>query len=955
MNQVRTIIYVVSLLISTYSYGARLVVGDATNGNQSFTFPIQQHVLDVKGNFYVGADQAIPDNTFALSMANQRSNFGAFAPAQVTLDGVATSSNPINGAKIDFLNILYPYVFPVVVIDSALSSVYLLNTANGQMFSAQNINDATEAETAGIVGLSSGSAGFNGIYNYIFAAVKKNGGNFGDVGGGVALIKYLPDGTLGILNANNNTSEGNVAAALDGTSTAVTINANVTIAPNIVDMTFDPILQRLYVVLEVTAGAGATDGARALVMGSIVNDVLTFLPIAPNSVFSGNNQIAGGVGSGAQISLYKVRTIETSSRLNYAIVAGSNGAPSATGNTIFALPLVNLNPVEGTQAILDPNHGTLANVNSTPVDKYFTTPANLQSRGFVTPAISPADVFTTSSVAAIVGGGPLPLAPSQQITDIVALNDAVYVSIGNSFSTTTQPGVFCTQAILDSLGRIINWTPWQRASGTQQQIFGIAVDTTTDTVWMLPGSTVDTVDTVSLTQWSTGAQDGLLGGTTTDASVGLVSQISQELPQSPLGGVHNLFVFTPSTPSFGQNPSVVNNQLSLMIATGFGKIVLAETGSNASANIFTPNSGDFATGKQEFTNGTLEGFVSSANTKLIAISGGILSSLGPIMAAEVSRTPLSGSTTNGYLFVGGAFGLAVLADTGLIGWDTSSPNGGLHAGFGSLTSTMTFTLLGSYAQVRKLWSDSTYLYVLTNTTFDRITLSSIASGPLQIVNLATPTALGLPGFASLSDFGVSNKFGVLGTSAGLFRVGNGQDITSGAIQNPSDLDWTLVNVPEGLGPVTRFLFISPTGDEGGFAFNGMIYALSAAVAYNQSQINRFFISDVRSGPISNTTMQPLNDIFIQGTLSYLISFGSYRNYIATDGIMLFNSRSGNQNHGPLLQGYAPYKAGAKYVAAFYNFPILQFPPTAQSDIRHLLRNISGSWLVSGDFGLQVNE
>jgi hypothetical protein len=280
---------------------------------------------------------------------------------------------------------------------------------------------------------------------------------------------------------------------------------------------------------------------------------------------------------------------------------------------------------------------------------------------------------------------------------------------------------------------------------------------------------------------------------------------------------------------------------------------------------------------------------------------------------------------------------------------------------------MSFKPLGSYEHVRKLWSDAHYLYVLTRNRLDRITLKSIATASLEVVTVATPQALGLPEYTYFSDFGISDKLGVIATSSGLFRVGDCCDITEPSLISAHALNWTKVVMPESDAPVFRLLFISPTHDEGGFAYDGMMYVLSGSVTHNQTRVSRFFVSDVRNQPITDSTIQPLNDLFVKGTLSYLLEFGELKNYIATDGLAILNSHSGNQKCGAVLKAFSGestsgtgFKTCSRYATPHSNFTVVKEFPLSKSTPKHstihrIVRSISGSWIVCGDFGLQMNE
>jgi hypothetical protein len=946
---------------------SKLVTGD-TSGSVSFSFPILTHVYDATNDlFFVGSNQDAAGANYSVAVGSAAQNFQPLTPEFINQNGIINSSNPLYNKKISQLAVVRDVGVAAVADDDSptLHLIYnFLNASNAQtaraipqvntalLLSATTINDAESNKNGGIVGVAASNA-------YFYAAVKKNGGTFGEVGGGIALLNK----GLGTINAVTGT-DGNLAVPLDPTAGAVKItNDLASITADTVDMYYDSQLQRTYIALQVTAAGGGSDGARAIVSGRVLNNILYLDPIAPDAVFAGTNKIVGATGASETVTMIKVRTLHTSSRLSYLIVEGDVG--TNVGRNIYALPLVDnraLPNATNFTAAGDPAHGTLAKFDSEPTTKFYETdiqeqdryPHRFAARGFTTQATASSDVLTNTDTAALVGGGPLALATTQTITDMFAQNDAVYVSIADTFDGTTTPGVFYSQAILDQFGRIKAWTAWQRAAGTDDKIFGMGMDERTGNMWLMPGDSATTVDTVNLTVWSNATGDGLLGGLAVNSSVGLVNQVTIELTEEQ-GGIHNLFNFSQLTPGFGSVTTTIDNQISMAVMTGLRKIVLVETGRNATASQFRANTGDFSTGKQTFTDGTLTGFVDDGTPKILSLSGGVLNQLGPITSAEVSRTPLSGSTENGYLFVGGTFGLAVLSKSDDAGWDTSSPNGGLHAGFSGLTADMSFKLLGSYSNVRKLVCDGTYLYVLTNTILDRISLASIASGPLVTVRLATLYQLGLPDYASLSDVVISQKLGLLATSAGLYRVANGYNIADAALASDG-LGWKNVPLQEGLPVTTRFMPVSPNNFDSGLATGGMLYVLGGSVTLKEARVYRFSVADVSSSAIDDDTVLPLNDIFIKNVPSFFMEFGSYRNFISSEGNSLLNVMSGNQVNGPLLLNVAPIQTGNPYVARNFNWLFSTLPSSSTSSVRRLLRNTaSGGWLVGTGAGLLVNE
>jgi hypothetical protein len=219
--------------------------------------------------------------------------------------------------------------------------------------------------------------------------------------------------------------------------------------------------------------------------------------------------------------------------------------------------------------------------------------------------------------------------------------------------------------------------------------------------------------------------------------------------------------------------------------------------------------------------------------------------------------------------------------------------GSLTKGFSGLPATVAWKLLSPFAQVRKIIADGSTVYVLTTNSLVRFQASatSFSSGSsIDVTTLATAEGLiGKQG--TFSDFIVSGGLGLLATSEGLLRSGNGDDIAT-----DDHVSWKLVNLPESPGPVTRIFVISPTEKIIDFATTergGNIYVLSAAVRPQQARIYRLSIQGLplSEGKVTNGTVTSFQDQFIEGRISTYLNIGDYRNYIATDGASLFMSRS----------------------------------------------------------------
>ncbi|HLB93947.1 MAG TPA: hypothetical protein VJJ81_01740 [Candidatus Babeliales bacterium] len=891
------------------------------------TAPIGPHATYFRPSFsgtaalYVGASSASVNNEYALAASNNGADFTPLAPAQVTLNNQANATNPINGAKVNLIGLANN--LPAVVLDGQkkIYFTYRLTYApkDVSVLSSTDLNDSTGAVTDGVVKLAGGN--LTGT-NYLFAAVKSNtgGSTFGATGSGIATLKQTNTTNGQQVSTALTILNNNLATALTGSTAQVYINNAATIASNLVDLYWNSNLNCLYIAISASTAAAANSGARAVIVGKVVANQLQFTAIAPDAVFTDNTGIVGtNLGasvSSLDISIQKLTGMSTSTCLNYLVVAGGNGSATTTGNLIYALPIVNSS---------DSNNGTLAKYDSDPT--VTTTGGFFQTRAYTVPATAAGDILTNSSTAAIVGGGALPMSASSQITDLFTIDDTVFASIGDSYSITSTPGLFCSQALFDNLGRIQKWTPWQRAGGTDAPMLGAGPIPNSGDFWYIPNNT-----TVQKTTWGAGTEDGLLGGTTSDASVGLINNIDWQVQ-----GLNN---YTP-------NSAVLDNGLanfSMIIATGYQVVSLIATG-QVTSGFYKPNFGDFATGAQTNYGGTVPAL--SSNCRLVTIANGDLAKLGPITTSVIATK--TATPNQHWIIVGGSNGIAVLCDGSGVGWT------GDLTQLSDLPAGLTFKQVGNYQFVQKLISDGTYLYILTNGKLDKILLSStnFATNNLNPSTLIE-TGINSDNSISFSDLVISSKLALLATSKGLLRTGNGADIRTAT--STSDVNWTTVTIPQAIGPVYQISPLSPTANLQDFANGGNLYLLSAYRGYLQATVNRFTVN--LGSNVDDNTIQPLPDQYLANQLSTFINFYDFKdafNYLS--GAMYVAHSLDNSSPLTLQKMPNDLKSNSR----FFNYKSDIYTESLNPGITPtqinptMISSASGALLTSGNFGLRVDE
>lgn len=940
-------------------FAARVVPGDIlTPTTTSFTFPLGPQVHSSAGSvMFVGALNQGTGKDYSISLwGSAEDRFSPWSPAVAKLNGDLNQSNPLYDAAITHLGLLNRpdrdqrvMSLPIVVTGADPANLYFIQDivwtqeveamkAYADVLVVEDVKDAFGQTTRGIVAVE----GFES--ESIFAAVKpSDSDDFGQPNSGIAVSQIqkitvceqdAPEQKASERNAlvqinvepTSNTSDP-LASKLDITSSAVKIGSDAVSMENAVDLYYSSHLKRLYVGLQVTGAAGATDGARGVVVGRFEDKKLIFEPIAPNAVFTAQDKIVGGTGANTQVSIHKVRTMQTTTGLDYLVVVGNVGAPNATQNQVYAMPLVNLN--DATQAA----QGTLANVESDPETFYTrseaegcsTLPSLFARRSFVEPATQPSEVFTDTSVEALVG---ITALPAGNITDINVSNDVVFVSVADP-AMNQEPGIFYSQALFAVNGAIVAWTPWQRVAGTTDKVYSFAYKAVFGSFAWLTGQTALTVSTVKESVWGTGSPDGLEN---------LVEVLGSLFPAAT-GGIQGFFDLPLNTPGLFD--------ISIQIATGLKRVALIQSGS-VIAGTYTPTVGDFQTDLQIFNAGEITQNLPVGNSRIVSISGGVLDAIGPIVAAAIG---INNTTNNGYLFVGGAYGLAVLAQQDGTGWSTLTD---LSTYFAGLDAGMRFATLGEYCFVRKLVFDEGFLYVLTDTQLDRIDVaaSNFATGNLSVVTVATLADIGCVDNGTLFDVAVSHSFALLASSNGLYRVGNDADIQT-AVDHEA-VEWTDVVVPEGLSVVQQIQTFASNSLPNGFAKtdNGNVYVLDAYAGLAIAQENRYTVQSVVGQAIDSNTVEPLPDMKIKDVLTAFNKFGQYVHLINFDGTDSFFVRDRRFAISPMLRDEL------FTVAPFLFNRGVQVPLGIEeaSSISAIMRSsASGAWLVAGDFGLRVNE
>lgn len=859
---------------------------------------------------------------------------------------LATYEQKAEGETVSTSNILYMILNPQQ--DGKLS------------IKTEALKDAEKADTKQI-------KAFTGSSSYIFAAVSASDKTWQDDDSsvnenrGIAIVypnmSASPNPTITQLNAEDLKQSTPEATAKKISVTPVDkvvcfYSADATqpmgkakIMGSDVDMCWSTSLQRLYTGLsEVKRDDPAKEGGCFSVLvgriGVDSSDSLTKLILSPilsnpqkgKFNVNSNKNIIGfyydtSTLTPISISAKKIRSIVTSTNKNYVIVNCNVATTSGdTYNQIFALPVLGTLDSDG-KSIPEAQIGTLSKINnSTKLPTFDGIPTNKDEMPIYdksTPANSTKGILVGHDTKQNI----------DDLTDMFIYGDSVYICLGDSTSAQDQ-GIFQSSAIFNEDGIIISWTPWQRVGGGIYRVLGGGIDSFANFYFLCgENDKPANANTVRITCWGTTEEVNpsattLTSGIAWEKNVerNLSSIISEIFPQEE-GGVFQIINLDEQTPGFK------TNQFSMMVAVGYKKVALIQTGkwdNSGKTGKFIPNTK----------------FTINDNVFVFELE---LKDIAPLCFAEVSRSQTSGE---GWLFVGGYGGVAVLSKADGSGWSWTAPSTGLD----NLSSTefpgtgFTFKTLtpstGDFKYVRKLASlvssDKKQLFIQTmnnlyvvNQSADqfktgKVTEQKITFNP-SVENLFFTDMLIIPNSDTFADT-TSTKFKfILGTTNGLY-CGTGYDGTK--------INLTALNTS--MGPALHLHYISETKGKNGSI--GNLFVTYANFLSNSGKVYRYTVDGSNTTSVKPVTVDDSN---------LFIDFYSFRGNFITDGAFGFSLLPKGPSNYIFTYMYQITQNTTETV-----IPLDEYLDLACSNwnVGVMTRNTaSGSWLVPGDWGIRVNE
>lgn len=928
-------VYVIFCFCNYASMMASVVMhkGARTDNDTNFQFSVAAQAYHPSSStgysagvasWFLGMAQPLEGDDAAYSLAFAKPGSPELSPlltdTTVIVNNVPDQLHPVRGRPIALLSLLG--INPLVVPADNLSELILLNiAADPHRVLRITLLDMLE-QPAAIVDMVTlqNPARLPDVVIVnpnmtAVLAVRPQTGAFGDQGSGISFIMTaiakdpskdepknddgfkLEDLALGILRT----------LPLDNQSHLIAFNNPVSAMKNFVTLHASELLHKVFVGVNVATGTNSGDGAITVLVGHINRvpgtQVAAMMQSVITSSATGADTIVAARSDSAKpvtVAAHCLRTMRTSTGLDYLVVNGGVGHDDHTKIHVHALPLLR-------------ESGLLAHAYASPVTVYQgVAPIG---RSFVTPPTTSEDLYTSNSVPALVGNGPLH-APA---TDMVVAGDAVFVATDKALAGTA-PGVWHSQAIFGPEGTIIAWTPWRRTGGASSAVplKKIIFDTHAGTWWFL----TEEAPHARMTSWN---------------AVSPLSSLVKNMTR-------------PEDAFYHMNDVARDKNPGLLVMAGRNTVLVVQTDS-VQAGVVWPRT-DFSNGYLS-VDGTLSTLVPGQCYPWLLVSGGDLARMKSMVTSAI--IPQVNDRT--LLVVAGAGGIAML---------TTSEGLGLKPGedFSGATSDMAWRMLPIMVHgqplkdVRKITIDKGLLYILTSTELLRMPVNSLILQPECIVPviLASIKHVGGAKNSTFSDLFITGPLACLATSIGCFRTGDGVDVA--AISSKEQAQWMRINLPHSPGPVVSFTPVGPIAHAHDKGYDANLYVLSAAATSFQARIYRLTIS--HAGTITDTTVSLFPDEIVHNQRSFFLSLGDYRSTMATDGALLCLARNRYGTKHAYAELLSPdwwawplgLIQGMNIVRGAYRRVV----PEQAAQVRTMMHdNGLGSWLMLTDIGLTSND
>lgn len=834
----------------------------------------------------------------------------------VYINGQQVKDNPLEDKEVSLFDLLVDQ--PLIVTKDEPSTLYHIVSAPSSpvlaINSIEGINDAGTSGTGplptdGILGLSIGASGTqeNIDHDYFFAAVKGHGRQFGEIGGGIAVLRldreigttmvrnektnkeepqpYIKRFYFNPLDAHSGKSNGNCAYPIDngeGNSNLLSINGGLdSLMPNAVALHWDHHLRRLFIAVQSTTKKHAThdQGSCALLVGRLVGDRLCLEPFAPHeSLAQLGDTPFSSMGSSKKISLHKIQTLRTSTGALYLIIVGGNGSPEETNKKMFAFPVVDRSwTTSFSEWSEDPALGTLAN-NETGASSAW---GFLFRNKFTQTKLDPESI-------SIGGGKELP----GSIIDMQTVGDSVWVAVRGT--DANAHGLFASDPIFDEQGRIASWTPWKRSFPTKEQPLKFIYN---DQHRVLQIMGVDNQKALHpyKSAWMPAVDNEQIKEhqTTFTLARELVNSFSPAL-----GGVQGVAFFDKNTPGMMVN----DDHAGLIAATGFKKVFLGLTSRTCQPLHYT-------------------------------FEGSALDDLGPITC--VTSVASDGST---WLVAGGIKGLAILCDKDGKGIPAQATFEDFL--FESSKEEYSWKKIGTHRGIQKLISGDDCLFVMTRNGIERVELSdeAIVKNELlstQVFSIKEYTR------GTITDAIIGSSGAIVATTHGLFNTAPGVSLRS--VQGAIDCNWQAVAPLQNKSIISLYAVCG--GDCAGSSEKKQIYVLAGSVLEANSWVYRFYYLN---GELKIVSCKEKQDM--------LLNCKEYRRSILAEGSHLLMTKAAGRGVAPFFQVHQLINPGMRLGLHKTNNTFIQASGPYWTELDHTVFDTStGRLMLCGNGGIYVRE
>ena len=832
---------------------------------------------------------------------------------EVLKNTIPHCANPLKDASI---SVLSPFSTGVLAAIAKNPSVFYITKQKDavHVVIAEDVRDAHGAVTSEIKSL----AGIMKRHPVIIAAIAPAHQTWGQPGCGLALIttaqsekqeeeqkkEATPEelqkdltqenkSQFNIVNAVTGELKGNRAVAIDNSEQSpVQINGGIGhIYDDRVTLYWEPFIERLYIGLHVktSPNANTDQGASALLMARIENNKLIVSPVlAPDAIASDSNVVVGARGPNQEMFIDKIRSLHTSTSLSYLIFAEGTTSKSHGLVSIYALPITNARSKASARAIRQNHeHGKIASCTQEPVLSFFKIKrGRFEGRQHAHIAQTPDDLPDMHSEPVLVGGVAL---PEGTLIDIFCVNDLVFAIVEQAGQHT----LYKSQALFRENSTIGSWTSWTPIFNAPTIIGGMP--SAAVPLSILYTDEAEKIATVH-PQW-------LYTAESKEVSIqSLANTIAQHMPPAS-GGVTTI----------AQLPLAKNTDhaSAIFAIAGNGIVLLTEMRKQIKESL-SPQKPLFSA-PLLFQNKSLKqvGHVTSA----CCIKKG----------------------DRAWLIAGGVNGIAVCADANGHGFE-QLPAQDEYAQF---TNTYEFRHFKSIPCVRAVVADESFLYVLTNNQLIRYTITDHPD-EWHGVTIADNTVVR----QLYTELLVEGACALLGTTHGLYRIGNGCDVRT--LENAQSAQWTLVDIPRSHVCSIQQLFDLTSTDGQSKNRAHQIYMLGYSTVLKESYLFRIYIDNTHKS-VDQDTVQLVTDYACKDVLTSYLTVPLFINRYATDGLMhIINASKPVQ----FLYGY-PFLTGGKQLKSGKGYDCPLNLPDSYKQITTSCITPNGDMLIGGPFGVAI--